>query len=64
MQVALLLLLSQTMSFDVIVMALALAPLIYIGTTIGIRIGDRFSKELLNRAALAVLILVALNAIF
>ena len=63
-QVALLLLLSQTMSFDVIVMALALAPLIYIGTTIGIRIGDRFSKELLNRAALAVLILVALNAIF
>ena len=62
-QVALLLFLSQTMSLEVILMALAVSPLIYIGTTIGLRIGDRFSKELLNRAALAVLVVIALNAI-
>lgn len=62
-QVLLLLFLSRTMSLDVILMALALSPLIAIGTAIGLRIGDRFSKELLNRAALAVLILIALNAI-
>ncbi len=61
-QVALLLFLSQTMSLEVILMALAVSPLIYIGTTIGLRIGDRFSKQLLNRAALAVLVVIALNA--
>ena len=62
-QVLLLLFLSQTMSLEVILMALVLSPLIYIGTTIGLRIGDRFSKQLLNRAALAVLMVIALNAI-
>lgn len=62
-QVTLLLFLSQTMSLEVILMALALSPLIYIGTMIGVRIGDRFSKQLLNRAALAVLVMIALNAI-
>lgn len=63
-QVLLLLFLSQTMSLRIILMALALSPLIYIGTMIGVRIGDRFSKQLLNRAALAVLVAIALNAIF
>ena len=62
-QVLLLLFLSQTMSLEVILIALVLSPLIYIGTTIGLRIGDRFSKQLLNRAALAVLMVIALNAI-
>ena len=62
-QVLLLLLLSQTMNLDVILMALALSPLIYIGTMIGVRIGDRFSKPLLNRVALAVLVVIATNAI-
>ncbi len=61
-QVMLLLFLSQTMNLDVILMALALSPLIYIGTTIGVRLGDRFSKALLNKAALAVLVVIALNA--
>lgn len=61
-QVLLLLFLSQSMSLEVILMALALAPLIYIGTTIGVRIGDRFSKPLLNRVALTVLVVIALNA--
>ena len=61
-QVALLLFLSQTMSLEVILMALVLSPLIYIGTAIGLRIGDRFSKQLLNQVALAVLVLIALNA--
>ena len=63
LQVALLLLLSQTMSLEVILMALALSPLIYVGTTIGVRLGNRFSKERLNAVALAVLALIALKAI-
>lgn len=62
-QVALLLFLSQTMSHEVILMALLISPLIYLGTRIGVGIGDRFSKQLLNRAALAVLVVIALNAI-
>ena len=62
-QVLLLLFLSQTMSLNVILMAIALSPLIYLGTAIGIRVGDRFSKALLNKVALAVLVVVALNAI-
>ena len=63
-QVALLLFLSQTMSPDVLLMALVITPLIYLGTTIGVRLGDRFSKALLNKAALALLFMIALNAIF
>ncbi|MCY3833870.1 MAG: sulfite exporter TauE/SafE family protein [Chloroflexi bacterium] len=62
-QVLLLLFLAQTMSLDIILLAVALSPLIYMGTTIGVRIGDRFSKQLLNRAALAVLVVIALKAI-
>lgn len=62
-QVLLLLFLSQTMSLDVILMAFALSPLIAIGTTIGLRLGDRFSKPMLNRAALTVLVVIAMNAI-
>lgn len=62
-QVMLLMALSRTMNLEVILMALALAPLIYLGTAIGLRIGDRFSKQLLNRVALAVLVLIGLNAI-
>ena len=63
-QVLLLVFLSQTMSLDVLLIALIITPLIYLGTAIGVRIGDRFSKPLLNRAALIVLIVIALNAIF
>ena len=62
--VLLLLLLSRTMSADVLLIALVITPLIYLGTAIGVRIGDRFSKARLNRVALAVLLLIALNAIF
>ncbi len=62
-QVILLLLLSQSMTLDVLAMALVLSPVIYLGTTIGVRIGDRFSKPLLNKAALGVLLVIALNAI-
>ncbi len=61
-QVLLLLFLSQSMNLEVIMMALLISPLIYIGTTIGVRIGDRFSKPLLNKVALAVLVVIALNA--
>ena len=57
--ILLLLFLSQTMSLDVILMAVALSPLIYLGTAIGIRVGDRFSKALLNKVALAVLVVIA-----
>lgn len=63
LQVLLLLFLSQTMTADVLLLALILTPLIYLGTSIGVRIGDRFSKQLLNRVALAVLAVIAINAI-
>lgn len=63
-QVLLLLLLSKTMSTEVLLIALALTPLIYLGTRIGVAFGNRFSKPLLNRFALAVLIVIAFNAIF
>ncbi len=62
-QVLLLLFLSRTMSADVIFMALALAPLIFVGTSIGLRLGDRFSKPMLNTVALGVLLLIAIKAI-
>lgn len=64
LQVLLLLFLSQTMSIDVLLIALALTPLIYLGTRIGVQIGDEFSKPALNKVALGVLLLIALNAIF
>ncbi len=62
--ILLLLILSRTMSADVLLIAVIITPLIYLGTAIGVRIGDRFSKPLLNRVALALLALIALNAIF
>ncbi|MCY4536955.1 MAG: sulfite exporter TauE/SafE family protein [Chloroflexi bacterium] len=63
-QVLLLLFFSRTMSVDVVATALLLSPLIYLGTTIGVRAGNRINKLLLNRLALAVLIVIAFNAIF
>ena len=63
-QVLLLLFLSRTMSVDVIATALLLSPLIYLGTTIGVRAGNHINKLLLNRLALAALVVIALNAIF
>ncbi|MYD10579.1 MAG: TSUP family transporter [Chloroflexi bacterium] len=62
-QVLLLLFLSQTMTGEALLMALLLTPVIYLGTLIGVRIGDRFSKPLLNRVALIVLAVIATNAI-
>ena len=64
LQVLLLLLLSQTMSLEVLGAALLLTPLIFVGTLIGVRIGNRFSKQRLNVVALTVLVVIALNAIF
>jgi len=63
-QILLLLMLSETMTIDVIMMALVIAPLIFLGSTIGVKMGNRFSKLLLNRLAMAVLLVIALNAIF
>lgn len=63
-QILLLLFLSQSMSLDVLLIALLLSPLIYLGTTFGVAFGNRFDKQLLNRLVLAVLALIALNAIF
>lgn len=63
-QVALLLFLSQTLSLDILLMALLITPLIGLGTAIGVGLGDQFSKPLLNKVALAVLLVIALNAIF
>ena len=64
LQISLLLFLSRTMSGDVILAALLLSPMIFIGTTLGVRLGNHFSKTWLNRLALATLALIALNAIF
>ena len=64
LQVTLLFIFSRAMSLDVIASALLLSPLIFLGTTLGVRIGNRFSKPLLNRLALGTLLLIALNAIF
>lgn len=63
-QVMLLLLLSDNMSIEVLLLALMLSPLIFLGTTLGVKIGNRFSKTLLNRLAMAVLLIIALNSIF
>lgn len=64
LQVLLLLFLSKTMTVDVLLMALILTPVIYLGTLIGVGIGNRFSKQVLNRVALTVLVIIAANAIF
>ncbi len=64
LQVLLLVLLSQTMSADVLGTALLLTPLIFVGTTIGVRIGNRLSKARLNAIALALLVVIGLSAIF
>lgn len=63
-QVLLLLLLSDNMSVEVLLLALMLSPLIFLGTTLGVKVGNRFSKTLLNRLAMAVLLIIALNSIF
>lgn len=63
-QVFLLFVLSDSMTPAVLALALILSPLILIGTTIGVRIGNHFSKPLLNQIALAVLFVIALNSIF
>ena len=63
LQALLLLFLSRTMSLDTLGMALLLTPLIFIGTSIGVRIGNRFSKARLNAIALALLAIIAVNAI-
>ncbi len=62
-QVALLFFMSRTLSPEAIALAIILSPLIYAGTWIGLRLGDRFSKTMLNRAALAMLAVIALKAI-
>ena len=64
LQIGLLLFLSRTMSGEVIGAALLLSPLIFVGSTLGVRLGNRFDKTALNRVALATLVLIALNAIF
>ena len=63
-QILLMLLLTETMTSDVFLLALVLTPVIYLGTEIGIRIGNRFSKPTLNKVELVILSLVALIAIF
>ncbi len=62
-QVFLLLVLSKTMSLDVLLVALIMVPFIFVGSSIGIVIGDQFSKPLLNNVSMGVLVVIALNAI-
>ncbi len=63
LQVLLLLFLSDTLSVEALLMALALTPVIFLGTTIGLRLGNRFSKPWLNRVAVGLLLLIAFKAI-
>ena len=63
-QIALMLLLTQTMAADIFLLAGLLTPVIYLGTEIGVRIGNRFDKPTLNKIELVVLALVSLVAIF
>ena len=63
-QISLLLLLSDNMNLTVILTALILSPLIFIGSNMGIRVGNHFSKPMLNRLAMGVLLIIALNSIF
>ncbi len=63
LQVCLLLVLSRELTVQILPLALAVTPLIYLGTRLGLRLGDRFSKPMLNRAALAALLIIALNAL-
>lgn len=63
-QITLLLIFSDNMNLTTIATALLLSPLIFIGTRIGVQVGNRFSKTLLNRLAMAVLLVIALNSIF
>ena len=62
-QVLLLLVLSRTLNLETLLLALLITPLIYLGTRVGLSLGDRFSKALLNNIALAVLLVIALRAI-
>ena len=63
-QIILMLLLTQTMTPDIFHMALILTPVIYVGTEIGVRIGNQFSKPTLNAVELVALVMVSLVAIF
>ena len=63
-QIALMLLLTQTMTADIFLLAGLLTPVIYLGTEIGVRIGNRFDKPTLNKIELVVLVLISLVAIF
>ena len=63
-QILLMLLLTQTMTSDIFLMAGILTPVIYLGTEIGVRIGNRFAKPTLNKIELVILVLVSLVAIF
>ena len=47
-----------------ILAGLASAPLVYLGGTIGVCIGNRFSKLLLRRLVFGLLTLIALNSIW
>lgn len=47
-----------------IVLGLTLSPFVLLGSMLGLRIGSRFSKPVLRRAAFTVLVAIALNAIY
>jgi uncharacterized membrane protein YfcA len=47
-----------------VVLCAVLAPAVFLGSLLGLRIGGRFSKPLLCRLAFLVLAAIALNAMF
>ncbi len=63
-QILLMLLLTQTMTAEIFLLAGIMTPVIYLGAEIGVRIGNRFDKPMLTRIELFVLALVWLVAIF
>ena len=62
-QVLLLYWLSDNMNNSVILMAFLLSPIIFIGSLLGIRIGNQFSKDTLNKAAIILLLVISASAI-
>lgn len=63
-QIVLLILLAHSITPTILLLSFLLAPVMILGLSVGIQIGNRFSKPVLNVLALGVLVVIAVNAIF
>lgn len=58
-----LVLLSDAVTLSTLLIPILLIPILFLGTSIGVRVGNNFSKPTLNWVALAVLMIIALQVI-